>query len=269
LCELASLFERAPNCSPSLVRWGRHGKPSRLAMDKALNSIMVSYPQPRLLLIEDDRELSEQILEMLRREGYAASHVATGSEALTKALNAKFDLLLVDRMIPETDGLSVIRTLRDNDIFTPALVISALGEVDERVRGLRSGADDYLIKPFSFIEMGARIEALLRRPHVSRSTLVSAGPFRLDLFERTISLDDKLLELTEREYQILEYFLRRPGQIVTRDMLIEQVWRLKFSPQTNVVDVHIHKLRRKIDGARENSFIRNVRGQGFMFHDQA
>jgi two-component system, OmpR family, response regulator len=230
---------------------------------------MISYPEARLLLVEDDRELAEQILDELRREGYVTSHVGTGSEALAKALNEEFDLLLVDRMIPETDGLCVIRTLRDHDVSAPALVISALGDVDERVRGLRSGADDYLIKPFSFAELGARVEALLRRPQLSRSALSRIGPFRLNLLERSIWLDDELLELTEREYQILEYFLRRPRQVVTRDMLLEQVWKLKFFPQTNVVDVHIHKLRRKIDGSRETSYIRNLRGQGFMFDDQA
>jgi two-component system OmpR family response regulator len=219
----------------------------------------------RILLIEDDQELSDEICYELNGRGCIISHALTGSAGFEKVRLKSFDLLIVDRMLPEIDGLSIIDHLRRDDSTVPILVISALAEVDERVRGLEAGADDYLPKPFSLVEMGARVEALLRRPLQARTTMLQAGPISLDLIERVARIDGQTVELLPREFQLLEYFMCRPNQIVTRDMLIDKVWKYKFSPQTNVVDVHIGKLRRKIDGKRQNTFIQSIRGYGFMF----
>ncbi|MFY9658525.1 MAG: response regulator transcription factor [Methylocystis sp.] len=222
-------------------------------------------PKRRILVIEDDEELSEAIVEELNRRGYDVSYAPDAPRGLFKARNSEFHLLIVDRMLAEVDGISIIQSLQRDQILVPILIISALDDVDERVKGLKAGADDYLTKPFSFAEMGARVEALLRRPSQPQPILLQVGRISLDLLKRTVFLDGEGVDLTAREFQLLEYFIRRPGQLITRDMLTEQVWRLRFSPQTNVVDVHISKLRRKIDKQNEPSFIRNVRGIGFVF----
>ena len=222
-----------------------------------------------ILLIEDDQEIAEVVNADLRGRGYEVCHAATGSEGLASIRLEPFDLFILDRMLPEIDGLSILEVLRKECGSTPVLIISALGDVDERVRGLEAGADDYLTKPFSLAEMGARVEALLRRPLKERATTLKAGPLSLDLLERVARLDGEVIELSQREFQLLEYFVSRPGQIITRDMLIEKVWKYRFSPQTNVVDVHVSKLRRKIDGKRITSFIQNIRGCGFMFNVNA
>lgn len=219
-----------------------------------------------ILVVEDDQEISEAIIEELRGRGYEVSHAATGARGAAAIEQKSFDLLVLDRMLPEIDGLSIVKLLRKGSASTPILIISALGEVDNRVDGLRAGADDYLVKPFSLAEMGARVEALLRRPPLARATTLQAGSLSLDLLQRAATLNSKKIELSSREFQLLEYFMSRPNQIITRDMLIENVWKYRFSPQTNVVDVHISKLRRKIDGDRETSFIQNFRGCGFMFN---
>jgi two-component system OmpR family response regulator len=221
--------------------------------------------RPTILLIEDDLELSNAIVEELDRRQYIVSHVQTGSEGIAKVRDSSFDILILDRMLPEVDGLTIMKSLRAVDQSTPVLIISALGEVDERVIGLDAGADDYLIKPFSFAELGARIEALLRRPLQIRATMLQVGSLSLDLLQRVVNLDGKAIELSSREFQLLEYFMARPGQLLTREMLLQNVWKFRFSPQTNVVDVHIRKLRQKIDITRSVSFIKNVRGYGFVF----
>ncbi|CAN2535481.1 Transcriptional+regulatory+protein+CusR [Methylocapsa aurea] len=222
-------------------------------------------PKRRILVIEDDQELSEAIVDELERRGYDVSYAADAPLGLSKARGGDFHLLVVDRMLADIDGISIVESLRRDRIFVPALIISALGDVDERVRGLEAGADDYLTKPFSFAEMGARVEALLRRPSQAQPISLKAGCIALDLLKRSALLDGAKIDLTAREFELLEYFVRRPGQLITRDMLLEQVWRLRFSPQSNVVDVHISKLRRKIDLQRDKSCIRNVRGTGFVF----
>ncbi len=219
-------------------------------------------PKRRILVIEDDQELSEAIVDELERRGYDVSYAADAPLGLSKARGGDFHLLVVDRMLADIDGISIVESLRRDRIFVPALIISALGDVDERVRGLEAGADDYLTKPFSFAEMGARVEALLRRPSQAQPISLKAGCIALDLLKRSALLDGAKIDLTAREFELLEYFVRRPGQLITRDMLLEQVWRLRFSPQSNVVDVHISKLRRKIDLQRDKSCIRNVRGTG-------
>jgi two-component system, OmpR family, response regulator len=222
-------------------------------------------PKRRILVIEDDEELSQAIVEELNRRGYDVSYASDAPQGLFKARNSEFHLLIVDRMLADVDGISIIQSVQRDQILVPALIISALDDVEERVKGLEAGADDYLTKPFSFAEMGARVEALLRRPSQPQPIFLQVGRISLDLLKRTAFLDGEGVDLTAREFQLLEYFIRRPGQLITRDMLIEQVWRLRFSPQTNVVDVHISKLRRKIDTQKETSFIRNVRGTGFIF----
>jgi len=225
----------------------------------------MEQPKRHILVIEDDHELSEAIVGEMIRRGYGVDHASDGAQGLAKARQQEFDLLIVDRLLPEVDGLSIIPALQREKKFTPALIISALDDVDERVRGLEAGADDYLTKPFSFAELGARVEALLRRPNQSQRTFLQVGGLYLDLLARRARLNDEGVDLTVREFQLLEYFVRRPGQLITRDMLLKHVWKLHFSPQTNVVDVHISKLRRKIDVNRDVSFIKNIRGVGFLF----
>ncbi len=222
-----------------------------------------------ILVIEDDTELAEAIGQELTRRGYEVCYAADASEGLFKARNGEFHLLIVDRMLAEADGISIIQSIRQDQTLVPALIISALSDVDERVKGLQAGADDYLTKPFSFAEMGARVEALLRRPSQAQPLLLQAGRLSLDLLKRKAFFDGHGIDLTGREYQLLEYFIRRRGQLITRDMLLQQVWQLHFSPQTNVVDVHISKLRKKIDAESEASCIRNVRGMGFVFDANA
>jgi two-component system OmpR family response regulator len=169
-------------------------------------------------------------------------------------------------MLPGLDGLSVIETLRHENIMTPVLVLSALSAVNERIRGLRAGGDDYLAKPFALGELAARLEALLRRPVAARETILRVGPLELDLLDRTARRSHRDLDLLPREFRLLDYMMRREGQVLTRAMLLEQVWNYRFVPQTNLVDVHIGRLRRKLDGPDEQPMILSVRGVGFMLH---
>ena len=169
-------------------------------------------------------------------------------------------------MLHGADGLSIVETLREEGVKTPVLVISALSSVDERIHGLRAGGDDYLVKPFAIAELTARVDALLRRLEDVRTTKLRAGDLEMDLIEQTVKRGEALIDLLPREFKLLEYFIQRPGQIVTRAMLLERVWNYRFTPETNVVDVHIGNLRRKIDIAGQPSLIRNIRGAGFMFN---
>nr|MDA8253343.1 response regulator transcription factor [Rhodospirillales bacterium] len=185
--------------------------------------------------------------------------------ALRSVQARHYDLLIVDRLLPGLDGLTVIERLRSLGVRTPVLVLSALSAVDDRVRGLKAGGDDYLTKPFAFMELAARVEALLRRPIDMRETVLRVGPLEMDLIDRTCKRGDRELDLLPREFKLLEYLMRRPGQLVTRDMLLEDVWQYRFLPQTNLVDVHIGRLRRKLDGPGEAPLIQSVRGAGFIF----
>jgi len=217
-----------------------------------------------ILLIEDDHETADEIVKDLADRGYAVTHVDGGQRGLSSARGEVFNLLIVDRMLPELDGLSVIEALRAENIRIPVLVLSALGEVDERVRGLKAGGDDYLTKPFALTELAARVDALLRRPTDSRETVLRVGPLELDLIDRIARRKARQIELLPREFKLLEYLMRRPSRVVTRDMLLEDVWNYRFSPQTNLVDVHIGKLRRKVDADGEIPLLYNVRGVGFI-----
>jgi two-component system OmpR family response regulator len=172
--------------------------------------------------------------------------------------------MIVDRLLPGMDGLTVIEALRKDEVRTPVLVLSALGAVDDRVRGLRMGGDDYLTKPFALVELVARLEALLRRPAESRETTLRAGPLELDLIERTAKRGDRVIDLLPREFRLLEYMMQRSDQLLTRAMLLEEVWNYKFVPATNLVDVHMGRLRHKVDGPGEVAMIHNVRGAGFI-----
>jgi two-component system, OmpR family, response regulator len=218
----------------------------------------------RILLIEDDHETADEIVKDLTDRGYAVTHIDGGQRGLDSARGEVFNLLIVDRMLPELDGLSIIEALRAENIRIPVLVLSALGEVDERVRGLKAGGDDYLTKPFALTELAARVDALLRRPTDSRETTLRVGPLELDLIDRIARRKSREIELLPREFKLLEYLMRRPARVVTRDMLLEDVWHYRFSPQTNLVDVHIGKLRRKVDGDGEIPLLYNVRGVGFI-----
>ena len=177
--------------------------------------------------------------------------------------------MIVDRLLPGMDGLTIIEAMRYEGLRTPVLVLSALGAVDDRVRGLRAGGDDYLTKPFARMELVARIEALLRRPVESRDTVLEVGPLRLDLIERTAKRGDRAIGLLPREFRLLEYMMRRKDQMLTRAMLLEEVFNYKFIPQTNLVDVHMGRLRRKVDQPPEPPMIHNVRGVGFILHAPA
>jgi two-component system OmpR family response regulator len=224
-------------------------------------------PQPvsgRILLVEDDESLASEVALFLRESGHCVTCLSNGAEVLASPAIENFNLFVVDRMLPGLDGLTLIERLRGRGMNTPVLVVSALGAVDERVRGLKAGGDDYLTKPFALVELAARVEALLRRPLDTRQTVLSAGPLVMDLVTHKVTRDGKAVELQPREFKLLEYFMRREGQLITRAMLLEEVWNYRFVLQTNLVDVHIGKLRRKIDGG-EHTLIESVRGSGFIF----
>jgi two-component system OmpR family response regulator len=226
-------------------------------------------PLARILVIEDDEETAEEILTALGDRGYHLDRVATGTEGLERARDGAWDVLVIDRMLPGLDGLAVIEALRNDNIMTPVLVLSALSAVNERIRGLRAGGDDYLGKPFSLGELIARLEALLRRPSAPRETILRVGPLEVDLLTRAARRGHRSLDLLPREFRLLEYMMRREGQVLTRAMLLEEVWNYRFVPQTNLVDVHVGRLRRKLDGPDEPPMILSVRGVGFMLHAPA
>src|SRR3984893_17344364 len=204
-------------------------------------------PMPRLLLIEDDKETADEIRAELGDRGFVVDWAANGIEGLDKARSGGAEAMIIDRLLPGMDGLTIIETLRAEGVRTPVLVLSALGAVDERVRGLRSGGDDYLTKPFATVELVARIEALLRRPVESPDTVLRVGPLELDLITRTAKRGERVIDLLPREFRLLEYMMRRKDQLLTRAMLFEEVWNYKFVPQSNLVDVHMGRLRRKVD----------------------
>ncbi len=217
-----------------------------------------------ILLIEDDPEIAAAVVDELTAAGYRVAHEADGRRGAERAGATRFDLLVVDRMLPELDGLAVIGRLRARGVAAPVLVLSALSAIDDRVSGLKAGGDDYLTKPFAMPELLARVEALLRRPEPSRETVLRCGPLRLDLLERTAFRGGRLLDLLPREFKLLEYMARRPDRVLTRAMMLEDVWNYRFvPPQTNLVDVHLGRLRRKLDAPGETALIVSVRGEGF------
>jgi len=218
----------------------------------------------KLLVIEDDREAAAYIAKGLSESGYVVDHAPDGRAGLFMATAETYDALIVDRMLPGKDGLALVSALRSAEIRTPVLILSALGAVDDRVRGLRAGGDDYLVKPFAFAELLARIEALLRRGNGSGATTkLKAGDLEMDLLARTVHRGGAEIELLPREFRLLEFMLRHAGQVVTRTMLLENVWDYHFDPQTNVIDVHVSRLRQKIDKGFSRPLLHTVRGAGY------
>jgi len=218
----------------------------------------------RILVIEDDPETAEQLVDSLSSNGYQVDLAVTGDDGLERARSADYAVMTIDRMLPGSDGISIIRRMRDAGIVTPALIVSALGEIDERVRGLRAGGDDYLVKPFAFAELLARVEALARRSAtVVKETVLRVGDLELDLVTRTVRRGASEIELLPREFQVLEYLVRNAGQVVPRAMLLQHVWDLHFDPTTNIIDVYVGRVRRKVDGQQAYPLIHTVRGVGF------
>jgi len=231
---------------------------------------LVSEPaMPKVLLIEDDPETAKEIRAELIERGFDVDWAATGIEGLDKARAGKADAMIVDRLLPGVDGLTIIEVMRQERVRTPVLVLSALSAVDDRVRGLRAGGDDYLAKPFAIVELVARLEALLRRPAENQDTVLRVGLLELDLLARTAKRGERRVELLPREFRLLEYMMRRKGQLLTRAMLFEEVWNYKFVPRSNLVDVHMGRLRRKVDQPGEQPMIHNIRGEGFVLRAPA
>jgi two-component system OmpR family response regulator len=222
----------------------------------------------RCLLVEDDRVTSDYLVKALGESGHVVDPVSDGAEGLARARTGDYDLLIVDRMLPSLGGLELIERLRAEGRDTPVLIVSALGEVDDRVRGLRAGGDDYLVKPFALAELLARLEALTRRQRGgTRQTSLQVGSLELDALSRTVRRDGQKIELKPREYQILEFLMRHAGHVVTRTMLLEGVWDYHFDPETNVIDVHISRLRQKIDKGFEPALLETVRGAGYVIRE--
>ena len=223
-----------------------------------------------LLLIEDDLEAAQSLEKGLAGSGYTVTAVTDGLEGLAQASNTGFDLIITDRMLPGLDGLSIVKSLREKGVHTPVLVLSALGTVDDRVQGLKAGGDDYLTKPFAFSELLARVEALLRRGDANQPvTRLKVADLELDLLSRSVTRGGREISLTAREFKLLEFLVRHAGQLVTRTMLLEGVWDLQFDPQTNLIDVHMSRLRQAIDKGSGRPLLHTVRGAGYVIGDEA
>jgi len=226
----------------------------------------------RILVIEDDKEVSAYIEKGLKQEGHTVDLALDGKQGLFLATTETYDVLVVDRMLPELDGLTIIKTLRGSDNNTPALILSALGDVNDKVKGLKSGGDDYLVKPFDFAELMARLEVLRKRTANNDGaieTQLTAGDLTLNLLTRKVTRQGVSIELQSREFKLLEYMMRHKDQVVTRTMLLENVWDYHFDPQTNVIDVHISRLRSKIEKDFDEPVIRTIRGAGYIIEDKA
>jgi two-component system OmpR family response regulator len=219
----------------------------------------------RLLLIEDDAEVAGFVAKGLKESGHTVDHATDGKDGLLLASTEAYDALIVDRMLPGVDGLTIIQTLRGAENTTPILILSALGEVDDRVKGLRAGGDDYLVKPFAFSELSARLDSLLRRSQAPEATAtrLAVGDLVMDRLTREVNRAGEKIDLQPREFRLLEYLMQHKGQVVTRTMLLEHVWDYHFDPQTNVIDVHISRLRAKIDKGFDKALLTTVRGAGY------
>ncbi len=224
----------------------------------------------RILIIEDDKDVASFIVGGLQQAGYVVDCANSGKDGLFLATTESYDMLIVDRMLPEVDGLTIIRTIRASNIHVPVLILSALDEVADRVDGLKAGSDDYLVKPFAFVELQARVEALLRRPSAPSDgelTTLEVADLRMDLLRRSVSRSGQGIDLQPREFLLLEYLMRHAGQVVTRTMLLEAVWGYHFDPQTNVIDVHMSRLRGKIDKGYTRQLLHTVRGAGYRIEE--
>ncbi len=222
----------------------------------------------RTLVIEDDIETANYISKGLKEHGHVVDQASDGKDGLFMSLENDYDIIILDRMLPALDGLSILKTLRISERQTPVIILSALGEVDDRVEGLKAGGDDYLVKPFAFSELLARIEALLRRGEIKPDTgLMKVADLELDRLTHTVKRAGKTIDLQPREYMILEFFMQHAGQVVTRTMLLESVWDYHFDPQTNIIDVHISRLRNKIDKEFDLPLLQTVRGVGYCLRE--
>ena len=222
----------------------------------------------KILIIEDDREAASYLIQALDECGHVAHHASDGETGYAMASGMDYDVLIVDRMLPRRDGLSIIESLRAEGDNTPALILSALGEVDDRVTGLRAGGDDYLVKPYAFSELLARIEVMARRTAPSEAaTTYQVGDLVLDRLSRKVERSGDAILLQPREFRLLEYLMKNAGRVVTRTMLLENVWDYHFDPQTNVIDVHMSRLRAKVDKGHERQLLQTVRGAGYVIRD--
>jgi two-component system OmpR family response regulator len=225
----------------------------------------------RILIIEDDPDSATYLVKAFREAGHPADHAADGLEGYAMARDGTYDVLIVDRMLPKLDGLSLIGGLREQKIDTPVLILSALGQVDDRVKGLRAGGDDYLAKPYAFSELLARVEVLQRRKGGTSgdATVLRVGGLELDRLSHKLTREGKEIQIQPREFRLLEYLMKHAGQVVTRTMLLENVWDYHFDPQTNVIDVHMSRLRSKIDKGYDTPLLHTIRGSGYMIRDGA
>ena len=221
-----------------------------------------------VLIVEDDRTVAEYVARGLKDAGHQYEYADNGKDGHYQATTAEFDVMIIDRMLPHMDGLSIIKAIRDRDIRTPVLILSALGEVDDRVKGLQAGGDDYLVKPFAVEELLARVEALHRRKeNLSTKTRMQVADLEVDMLSHKVIRGGKKFNLQPREYKLLEYLMKHAGQIVTRTMLLENVWDYHFDPQTNVIDVHISRLRQQIDKDFDKQLLCTIRGVGYTLQD--
>jgi two-component system OmpR family response regulator len=239
-------------------------------MDNGYEQAIPSRNSMRILVIEDDQAVASYLAKGLKESGHNVDTALDGSDGLSLATSENYDVMIVDRMLPNIDGLAIIRTLRNSDIDTPVLILSALGEVDDRVKGLKAGGDDYLTKPFAFAELLARVDALARRASkdVNQETVLTADDLSMDLLGRKVFRGGDEVELRAREFRLLEYLMRHKGQVVTRTMLLENVWDYHFDPQTNVIDVHISRVRQKVDKGYEKQLIKTIIGAGYMLDSE-
>jgi two-component system OmpR family response regulator len=246
------------------VTFPRLPKHAAKARMQQLGGYDVMVRARRILVIEDDAETAEQLVDYPQTNGYKVDLAINGEDGLNRARGADYVVMTVDRMLPRIDGIEVIRRLREEGVMTPALILSALGEVDDRVRGLRAGGDDYLVKPFASREMLARVDALARRSAaVVKETILRVGDLEVDLLARVARRHGREIELLPREFQLLEYLVRNVGQVVSRAMLLQHVWDLHFDPTTNIIDVYVGRVRRKIDSGQAYPLIHTIRGVGF------
>lgn len=230
----------------------------------------VESDMTRVLTIEDDEITANGIAEELRERGFVVDWVDNGRDGLARAMSDEYDVITLDRMLPGVDGLTVVSTMRSVGVYTPVLMVSALSDVDDRIRGLRAGGDDYLTKPFNLAEMSARLEVLLRRqqaPAVQKATTLRAGPLELDLIARTLKRGKEEIVLLPTEYRVLEFMMRHAGRTITRTMLFEAVWGYHFDPGSKLIDVHIGRLRKKIDSVDATTLIQTVRGIGYVLSE--
>ncbi len=224
----------------------------------------------KLLLVEDDVQTAAYIVRGFQEQGHVVDHAKTGRDGLFLAGSETYDVLIVDRMLPGMDGLSIVKMLRSTEITTPVIFLTTMGGIEDRVLGLESGADDYLIKPFAFSELMARVHALARRPPLSRSqTVLRVGDLEVDLLKRKVKRGADHIDLQAREFALLEFLMQRAGQVVTRTMLLEGVWNFHFDPKTNIVETHMSRLRSKIDKGRDTNLIHTIRGSGYSIHAPA